>query len=67
MPPEWLGQLAIEIFGHERVTVVPDLPDAIEVAVALAESDVDTFEGVGILITGSVVTVADARRLLVRQ
>jgi dihydrofolate synthase / folylpolyglutamate synthase len=67
MPPEWLGQLAVEIFGHERVTVVPDLPDAIEVAVALAESDVDTFEGVGVLITGSVVTVADARNLLVRS
>ena len=66
MPPEWLGQLAVEIFGHERVNVVPDLPDAIEVAVALAESDVDTFEGVGVLITGSVVTVADARSLLVR-
>jgi dihydrofolate synthase/folylpolyglutamate synthase len=66
MPPEWLGQLAVEIFGHERVSVVPDLPDAIEVAVALAESDVDTYEGVGVLITGSVVTVADARNLLVR-
>jgi len=67
MPPEWLGQLAVEIFGHERVTVVPNLPDAIEVAVALAEADVDTFEGVGVLITGSVVTVADARTLLVRS
>jgi dihydrofolate synthase/folylpolyglutamate synthase len=67
MPPEWLGQLAIEIFGHERVTVAPDLPDAIEIAVALAEEDVDTFEGVAVLITGSVVTVADARSLLVRS
>jgi dihydrofolate synthase/folylpolyglutamate synthase len=66
MPPQQLGQLAVEVFGEQRVTVVPDLPDAIEVAVALAESDVDSLAGVGVLITGSVVTVADARSLLVR-
>ena len=42
-------------------------PDAIETAVAIAESDVDSsYTGVGILITGSVITVADARMLLVR-
>jgi dihydrofolate synthase/folylpolyglutamate synthase len=66
MPPDRLGELAAEVFGDQRVTVVPNLPDAIEVAVALAESDVDALAGVGVLITGSVVTVADARRLLVR-
>ena len=44
-----------------------DLPDAIEAAVALAEADVDAeLSGVGVLITGSVVTVADARKLLRR-
>ena len=44
-----------------------ELPDAIEVAVALAETDVEgELAGVGVLITGSVVTVADARRLLRR-
>ncbi len=43
------------------------MPDAIEAAVALAEADVDSsLAGVGILITGSVITVADARTLLVR-
>ena len=43
------------------------LPDAIEAAVELAESDIDSsLAGVGILITGSVITVADARTLLVR-
>ncbi len=67
MPANQLGELAVEIFGEERVTVVPDLPDAIETAVALAESDVDALTGVGVLITGSVVTVADARALLVRS
>jgi dihydrofolate synthase/folylpolyglutamate synthase len=47
--------------------VEPDLPDAIEKAVVLAESDLDILSGAGVLITGSVVTVADARRLLVRE
>jgi dihydrofolate synthase / folylpolyglutamate synthase len=43
------------------------MPDAIEAAVALAEEDVPgELAGVGVLITGSVVTVADARRLLKR-
>jgi dihydrofolate synthase/folylpolyglutamate synthase len=43
------------------------MPDAIEAAVALAESDVEgELAGVGVLITGSVATVADARRLLKR-
>jgi dihydrofolate synthase/folylpolyglutamate synthase len=67
MSADALGDLAETVFRPEDVRVVPMLPDAIELAVALAESDVDTsLAGVGILITGSVVTVADARRLLVR-
>jgi len=67
MPVEELAVLAEEYFGPERVTVEPDLPDAIEAAVALAESDVDGPQsGVGVLITGSLFTVADARKLLKR-
>ncbi|MEV6970312.1 folylpolyglutamate synthase/dihydrofolate synthase family protein [Hamadaea sp. NPDC051192] len=67
MAPDQLGELAIEIFGEDRVHVVPDLPDAISEAVVLAEEDQDgPLSGVGVLITGSVVTVADARRLLKR-
>jgi dihydrofolate synthase/folylpolyglutamate synthase len=62
-----LAALATEIFGADRVRVEPRLPDAIEAAVAMAESDVDTeLSGVGVLITGSLFTVADARNLLVR-
>jgi dihydrofolate synthase/folylpolyglutamate synthase len=62
-----LGALATEIFGEDRVHVEPRLPDAIELAVELAERDLDgAMSGVGVLITGSVVTVADARRLLQR-
>jgi dihydrofolate synthase/folylpolyglutamate synthase len=65
MPPARLAAVATEIFGEDRVSVVPDLPDAIERAVALAEADLaDELGGVAVLITGSVVTVADARRLL---
>ncbi|WP_157546784.1 bifunctional folylpolyglutamate synthase/dihydrofolate synthase [Hamadaea tsunoensis] len=62
-----LGAIAVEVFGEDRVHVMEELPDAIETAVALAESDQDgALSGVGVIITGSVVTVADARKLLKR-
>jgi len=62
-----LGRLADAEFGPDRVTVCATLPDAIEAAVALAEDNPDGRMGAaGILVTGSVVTVADARRLLAR-
>lgn len=67
MPVDQLTALAIDVFGEERVTAAATMPDAIEAAVALAESDVQgELSGVGVLVTGSVVTVADARRLLKR-
>ncbi|WP_434744085.1 bifunctional folylpolyglutamate synthase/dihydrofolate synthase [Micromonospora sp. SH-82] len=67
MPAAQLGALAVEIFGPDRVEIAEEMPDAIEAAVAAAESDVPgELSGVGVLITGSVVTVADARRLLKR-
>ncbi len=67
LPADALGEIAADIFGEDRVRVEPFLPDAIETAVALAETDVEgELSGVGVLITGSVVTVADARTLLVR-
>jgi dihydrofolate synthase/folylpolyglutamate synthase len=67
LPAERLAELAEEVFGPERVEVRADLPDAIQAAVDLAEADPDgELSGVGVLITGSVVTVADARRLLRR-
>jgi dihydrofolate synthase/folylpolyglutamate synthase len=67
MPVQELADLAADVFGPDRVHVAQGLPDAIEGAVALAEEDVELgLGGVGVLVTGSVVTVADARKLLVR-
>jgi dihydrofolate synthase/folylpolyglutamate synthase len=67
MSTKELAALASEIFGEERVEVAEEMPDAIELAVTLAEEDVPgELSGVGVLVTGSVVTVADARRLLKR-
>jgi dihydrofolate synthase / folylpolyglutamate synthase len=65
MPAEVLGELADEVFGGSRVTVVPRLDDAIDRAVGLAEADV--VGSPGVLITGSVVAIGEARTLLVRE
>jgi dihydrofolate synthase/folylpolyglutamate synthase len=55
----------VPIFGAERVTVEPRLDDALEAAVRLAEdTGDDVLAGVGVLVTGSVVTVGEARVLL---
>ncbi|WP_416953647.1 bifunctional tetrahydrofolate synthase/dihydrofolate synthase [Nocardioides sp. T5] len=62
-----LGRAAAEIFGEDRVSVVPDLADAIERAATLAEAQeaIDVSIGAGaVLVTGSVVTVGEARSLL---
>jgi dihydrofolate synthase / folylpolyglutamate synthase len=57
-----LARAAVDVFGPDRVEVVPRLDDALDAAVRLAESDGDL--GGGVLVTGSIVTVGDARRLL---
>jgi dihydrofolate synthase/folylpolyglutamate synthase len=67
MPLNELEELATEIFGEDRVTVAENMPDAIEEAVVIAEEDASgELSGVAVVITGSVITVADARRLLKR-
>ena len=63
--PDALGALAVSVFGDDRVEVVPAIADAIERALELAEEDGVT-SGAGVLVTGSVVTVGEARRLLHR-
>jgi dihydrofolate synthase / folylpolyglutamate synthase len=65
MPAEELGALAADVFRPDRVTVVPRLDDAIETAVALA--DAESAGLAGVLVTGSVVLVGEARNLLVRD
>ena len=62
-----LGRVAVEIFGEDRVSVVPDLGDAIERGATLAEAAeaIDVSIGAGaVLVTGSVVTVGEARTML---
>ncbi|MCZ3388911.1 MAG: bifunctional folylpolyglutamate synthase/dihydrofolate synthase [Actinomycetia bacterium] len=61
--PDDLGALAIEIFGEDRVIIEHSLPNAIEQAVTAAEDSGD-LGGVGVLVTGSVTVVGEARSLL---
>ena len=63
MPVDDLAALAVEVFGPDRVRVEPRLDDAIDAAVELAEEEGE-FAGAGVLITGSVITVGEARLLL---
>lgn len=63
MPADELGAVAVEVFGPDRVEVTPRLDDAIDSAVQLAEEEGD-LGGSGVLVTGSIVTVAEARTLL---
>ncbi|MGH3727910.1 MAG: bifunctional folylpolyglutamate synthase/dihydrofolate synthase [Micromonosporaceae bacterium] len=66
LPLEELAPLAGQVFGAERVVEAPDLLEAIDTAVTLAEADDAGLGGVGVLVTGSVVTVADARKMFLR-
>ncbi|WP_300602869.1 folylpolyglutamate synthase/dihydrofolate synthase family protein [Trebonia sp.] len=61
-----LAVIAREVFGEDRVLVAERLDDAIEAAVSLAdEPSAGELPGRNaVLITGSVVTAGDARRLL---
>jgi dihydrofolate synthase/folylpolyglutamate synthase len=69
LPVDALAAEAVDVFGADRVDVVVRLDDAISSAVTIAEED-DAGDaplaGSGVLITGSVVTAADARKLLAR-
>ncbi|MGB3443510.1 MAG: folylpolyglutamate synthase/dihydrofolate synthase family protein [Actinophytocola sp.] len=68
MPAEELGDIATEIFGPDRVDVRPRLDDAIDAALALAEADAEEpLSGVGVVVTGSVVTAGEARALFGKE
>ncbi|MGP3949381.1 bifunctional tetrahydrofolate synthase/dihydrofolate synthase [Streptomyces sp. 7N604] len=65
MDVDELAAIAVEVFGEERVQVEPRLDDALEAAITLAEEESE-FAGGGVLVTGSVITVGEARLLLGR-
>ncbi len=68
--PHALAEVARGIFGQDRVSEADRLSDAIDQAAALAEAGGALGEAIGsgaVLVTGSVVTVGEARSLLVRQ
>ncbi len=69
MPAGELADIARGIFGADRVSVVTGLDSAIDEAAALSESLEDGFGlgSGGVLVTGSVVTVGEARHLLTRE
>ncbi len=61
-----LAAIAVDVFGAERVEVAPRLADAIDIAISRADAAAGELGGTGVLITGSVVTAAEARALLGR-
>jgi dihydrofolate synthase/folylpolyglutamate synthase len=70
MSADALAAVAIEIYGEDRVTVVRDLADAIDRAATLAEAGEAFGDPLGsgaVLVTGSVVTVGEARAMLLRR
>ena len=63
MPAHELAKLARKYIETERIFIEPDLRTAIEKALADANHPMEE-ESVGVLITGSVITVGEARAIL---
>ncbi len=67
MPAEELAEVARGIYGVDRVHVARRVEDAIDEAAALAEAGGTFGEAIGsggVLVTGSVITVGEARAML---
>ncbi|MEQ4204449.1 folylpolyglutamate synthase/dihydrofolate synthase family protein [Actinopolymorpha sp. B17G11] len=64
MPAAELAEVAVDIFGEDRVETAAGLDDAIDLAVRLAEEQSTALGSGGVLITGSVITAGEARVLL---
>ncbi|MDQ2625073.1 MAG: bifunctional folylpolyglutamate synthase/dihydrofolate synthase [Actinomycetota bacterium] len=64
LEPHELAEIAIDVFGEDRVHVAERLDNAIALAVELAERDESL--GAGVLVTGSITVVAEARALFGR-
>lgn len=70
MDVDELAAVAREVVGEQRLRVEPRLPEAIETAVASAEEIApgqDRSSGAGVVITGSVAMVGEARTLFGRE
>jgi dihydrofolate synthase/folylpolyglutamate synthase len=70
MSADDLAVVAREVFGPDRIVVEPRLDDAIETAIRLAEEVGDPgqpLSGAGVIVTGSVVTVGEARALFGKE
>jgi dihydrofolate synthase/folylpolyglutamate synthase len=70
MSADDLAAVAREVFGPDRIVVEPRLDDAIETAVSLAEEVAEPgrpLSGAGVVVTGSVVTVGEARVLFGKE
>jgi dihydrofolate synthase/folylpolyglutamate synthase len=66
MPVDRLAADAVAAFGVDRVEVEARLDDALDAAIRLAEDEPGDVgdAGIGVLVTGSIVTVGQARHLL---
>jgi dihydrofolate synthase/folylpolyglutamate synthase len=64
MPVDELAEIAVDVFGEDRVHTAERLDAAIDVAVQRAEGE--EAYGAGVLISGSITMVADAMILLRR-
>ena len=65
MDPDALAGLAVDVFGPDRVSVEPVLGAAVEQARELAEEGGES--GVGVVVSGSVVTAGETRTLFGRE
>ena len=63
MPAAELAELAVDVFGEEKVHVAGRMDEAIAMAVDLVETDAYDVSGTGVIITGSVVSAGDGRSL----
>ena len=58
-----IAELALDVFGEDRVFASPNLAEALDVAVGLVD-DVAEWGSAAVVALGSVVTAADARRMM---
>jgi dihydrofolate synthase / folylpolyglutamate synthase len=62
--PDELAEIAVDVFGEDRVHTAAHLLDAVDIALGRAEEG--ALVGGGVLATGSITLAAEVRRLLLR-